>query len=231
MGSVAENLKIIRERIAAACLRSGRDPGEVHLIGVTKTVPLDRIIEGVEAGIEILGENYVQEAKEKITALRKHNITWHFIGHLQTNKAKTAVEYCDCIQTLDRESLARELHRHALQTRRKVAVLIQVNVGAETSKNGVSPENLTDLFCYASALEGLEVQGLMALPPYYEDPNLVRPHFRAMRELLDQLRRQASRPERMTHLSMGMSHDFEQAIEEGATMVRIGTALFGTRSG
>jgi pyridoxal phosphate enzyme (YggS family) len=230
MSSVEENLSAIRRRIAAACSRSGRDPGEVQLVGVTKTVPIERIVEGVRAGIKVLGENYIQEARTKIESLASLDVSWHFIGHLQSNKAKIAVEYCDCIHTLDRESLALELDRQARRHGRRMPVLVQVNIGEEDSKSGVSKEDLSALVRYASSLEGLSIQGLMSLPPYTDDPELARPYFVRMRELLDRLRQEAPHPENLVHLSMGMSNDFEVAIEEGATLVRIGTAIFGSRA-
>lgn len=220
---------MINRQIQASCLRSGRDPAGVSLIGVTKTVPVNRIREGVEAGIRILGENYVQEAVQKMRALSDLAVSWHFIGHLQSNKAKVALESFACIQTLDRQSLAHELNRAAHKLGKRVPVLIEVNTGYEESKSGLAPDALFPFFQLASSLDGLEIRGLMALPPYYEDPEQVRPHCRSMRGLLEQLRERTSTPEKLSELSMGMSHDFEVAIEEGATMIRIGTALFGTR--
>jgi PLP dependent protein len=229
MTSVAENLSKINRQIRAACSRSGRDAADVSLIGVTKTVPVNRIREGIAAGIKILGENYVQEAVPKIQALSDSAVSWHFIGHLQSNKAKVALEVFTWIQTLDRDSLARELNRAAHKAGKRIPVLIQVNTGDEESKSGLPPEALFPFFDLVSSLDGIEVRGLMALPPYCDDPEEVRPHFRHLRELLERLRGRSTAPERLSELSMGMSHDFETAIEEGATMVRVGTALFGTR--
>jgi len=215
--------------MAAACARVDRDPAGVKLIGVTKMVPIERIREGVEAGLISLGENYVQEALEKIEALREFEISWHFIGHLQSNKAKMVVEGFDLIHTVDRKSLAKELNRRARQQDKIIPVLLQVNVGQEETKSGTSSEEVGALFQYVSSLDAMKVKGLMTLPPYLEDPEEVRPYFRQLRNLLDQLRQQASSPEDLTELSMGMSHDFEVAIEEGATLIRVGTALFGSR--
>ena len=229
MSSIKENLQEIRAGIRDACHRAGRDSSTVRLVGVTKTVPVERIREGVLAGIDILGENYIQEARKKVEALRDLGVSWHFIGHLQSNKVKVALECCDLIHTVDRESLALELDRQAKKTGRIVPVLLQVNVGDESTKSGVSPEGLPELFRKVSALEALKVRGLMALPPYEEDAERARPYFRLLRELLDRLKEQATNPEELQELSMGMSHDFEVAIEEGATLVRIGTALFGER--
>jgi pyridoxal phosphate enzyme (YggS family) len=227
--SVAGNLAAIREKIDAACVRAGRDPRGVKLVGVTKTVPVERIREGIEAGIEILGENYVQEAMKKKEALAGLSVSWHCIGHLQTNKAKTAVECCDWIETLDREAVAIELNRRAGDAGRKLPVLIQVNIGGEQTKSGVDPDALSSFFKLVSGFESLDVRGLMALPPFFDQPEPARPYFRQMRGLLEMLRRESPRPERLVELSMGMSGDFEVAIEEGATLVRIGTALFGRR--
>jgi len=229
MTDIARNLSIIRERMDKASARSGRDPAGVRLLGVTKTVPLERIREGVQAGVALLGENYIQEARKKMDALSDLRVSWHFIGHLQSNKAKVAAELFDCIHTLDRERLARELDRHAQKLGRRIPVLIQVNVGDEESKSGVHPEGLLSLFRSVERMDGLVLQGLMALPPYLDDPNEVRPYFRRLRELLNRLRKSALRAGELSELSMGMSHDFEVAIEEGATIVRVGTALFGER--
>ena len=227
--SVAGNLAVIRERIRAACALSGRDPGDVKLVGVTKTVPVERIREGIEAGLEVLGENYIQEAVRKKEALAGFSVSWHCIGHLQTNKARTAVECCDWIETLDREALAIELNRRAERAGRKIPVLIQVNIGGEKTKSGVLPDELSSFFKIVSGFDLLDVRGLMALPPFFDQPERARPYFRQMRELLDMLRQESQWPERLAELSMGMSGDFEVAIEEGATLVRIGTALFGSR--
>jgi PLP dependent protein len=226
---VAENLARIQERVCRACARVGRDPAQVRLVGVTKTVPLDRIREGVRAGLEILGENYIQEARGKIEALADLRVSWHFIGHLQSNKAKVAVECCDWIHTLDRESLARELDRQALKHGKRIPALIQVNIGDESTKSGVSAQGLLEFFHSVSVLEGLSVRGLMVLPPYLEDPEEVRPYFKRAGELLRRLKDVARMPEEFKELSMGMSHDFEVAVEEGATFIRVGTSLFGQR--
>jgi pyridoxal phosphate enzyme (YggS family) len=229
--SVAGNLAAIRERIEAACVRAGRDPSGVKLVGVTKRVPVERVRKGIEAGLEILGENYIQEAMTKKEALAGLHVSWHCIGHLQTNKAKMAIECCDWIETVDREAIATELNRRAKAAGKKVPVLIQVNIGGEEAKSGVRPDELSSFFKLVSGLESLEVCGLMALPPFFDQPERVRPYFRQMRGLLEKLKREAAGPEKLVELSMGMSGDFEVAIEEGATLVRIGTALFGGRLG
>ena len=228
-GSIAKNLEMIRRRMKDACGRAGRPLDSVNLIGVTKTVPVERIREGVEAGITLLGENYVQEGIAKVDALDGLGVVWHFIGHLQSNKAGRAVDCFQWIHTVDRESLARALNRHAVKKGVRLPVLLQVNAGDEDSKSGVEPDGLSRLFREVSVMEGLSVRGLMALPPYFGDPEDVRPYFRMMRELLNRLKGASSAPDILTELSMGMSHDFEVAIEEGATFVRVGTALFGSR--
>jgi hypothetical protein len=227
---VACNLAAVRERIRAACERAGRDPTGVKLVGVTKTVPIERIREGINAGIDVLGENYIQEAKRKREVLAGLPVSWHCIGHLQTNKAKTAVECCDWIETLDREALAIELNRRAESTGKKVPVLIQVNIGGEETKSGVRPDELSSFFELVARFDCLDIRGLMALPPFFDQPERAKPYFRQLRELLRMLRDKSLRPEKLTELSMGMSGDFEVAIEEGATLVRIGTAIFGSRN-
>lgn len=229
MHSIAENLEYVRERMRLACKRGGRNPEDVKLIGVTKTVPVERIREAVESGLTILGENYIQEARKKAEALSDLPISWHFIGHLQSNKAKTAVEFCEWIHTLDRESLARELDRQAHKHQRQVPVLIQVNVGNEDTKSGIPPEELLPFVRSLLPYDGLSLRGLMGLPPYLDNPEEVRPYFRQLRALLDEMRDCVASPEITRELSMGMSHDFEVAIEEGATFVRVGTAIFGGR--
>lgn len=229
MGSISENLRCVEDGIRLACTRVGRSPHEVKLVGVTKMVPIDRVREGVRAGITILGENYVQEARSKIEALSDLQVAWHFIGHLQSNKARIAVDCFQCIHSVDRASLARELDRHAQKRGKVVPVLIQVNLGDEETKSGVAPEGLHALFAAVAEMDGLAVRGLMALPPYLENPEDVRPYFRRLRKLLGFLKGECPRPETLTELSMGMSHDFQVAVEEGATLVRVGTALFGAR--
>ncbi len=228
-GEVAQNLAAVRHRIAAACARGGRDPSEVKLVGVTKTVSVDRIREGIEAGLEIIGENYIQEAKSKREPLAGLPVLWHYIGHLQTNKVKTALECCDWIETLDREGLAIELNRRAGEAGRKMPVLIQVNIGDEETKSGIGEAELPSFLKFCCGLDRLDVRGLMALPPFFDQPERARPYFRRMRELLEMFRTDAPDPRKLTELSMGMSGDFEVAIEEGATIVRVGTAIFGER--
>ena len=229
MTDILENLAQINERLHIACSSAGRDPEQVRLVGVTKTVAIERIRQAVAAGVSVLGENYVQEARRKIDNLADLKPEWHFIGHLQSNKARVAVESFDWVHSLDRHSLAETLNREALKRGRPLPVLIQVNVGDEQSKSGLAPEQVPVFYRSIAPLEGLQVRGMMALPPYLDEPELVRPYFRQVVLLLEQLRHTAAHPEELTELSMGMSHDFEVAIEEGATLVRVGTALFGAR--
>lgn len=230
MKDIAARLLEIHERMEAAARRAGRDPESVKLIGVSKTVAAERIREAAEAGLRRFGENYVQEAGRKIEALQDLSLEWHFIGHLQTNKAKSAVERFQWIHTVDRPSLARELDKRAGVRGKRLPVLIQVHLGDEETKGGVAPEELGGLFREMQAMDWLDVRGLMAIPPYVDDPEGVRPFFQTLRRLLEKLRQSARHPELLTELSMGMSHDFEVAIEEGATLIRVGTALFGPRT-
>jgi PLP dependent protein len=229
MTTITENLAGIRQRIQAACARSGRDPARVSVLGVTKTVSMERIREAVTVGVSLLGENYVQEARQKVAALADLPVSWHFIGHLQSNKARLAVELFEWIHTLDRLSLAQALDREAQKRGHPIPVLLQINMGGEDSKSGLAPDRALDFFRSLAPVDGLRVRGLMTLPPYFEDPEDVRPYFRQLAKLMEQMRQEAPHPEDLTELSMGMSHDFEVAIEEGATLVRIGTALFGER--
>jgi pyridoxal phosphate enzyme (YggS family) len=218
MTDVRENCRRVLEKIQAAAARSGRVPGAIRLIAVTKTVPADRIREAVEAGVAHIGENRLQEALPKRAELRDLPLTWHFIGHLQTNKAKRAVENFDWVQCVDRPELAEKLNQAATKP---LPVLIEVNVGGESSKSGIDPSRLPAFIENFREYERLHLRGLMAIPPFSENPENVRPYFKKLRELSDRFG--------LSELSMGMSHDFEVAIEEGATMVRIGTSLFGER--
>ena len=230
MSGVSEKLRALERRIEKVCERVGRDKESITLIAVTKTVNVQKIRESLKAGVVHIGENYVQEAKAKYDELKNEKIIWHFIGHLQSNKAKQAVKIFDWIQTVDRMSLARKLDKYAQSERDKpLPVLIQVNVGDESTKSGVSPEEVLELYKQIRSFDGIVVRGLMTIPPYFEDSEDVRPYFRKLANLLEELKEKSSTPELLTELSMGMSHDFEIAIEEGATMVRIGTAIFGPR--
>jgi pyridoxal phosphate enzyme (YggS family) len=219
MLDIRANLGRVQEAVARACARAGRSPDHVLLIAVSKTMEAERIRLAIEAGVAALGENRVQEAKEKIAALG-HPVPWHLIGSLQTNKARDAARLFDWIHSVDRLELAQELSRRAGD--RVLNVLLQVNLGDEPQKGGVAPEEVKRLAESVAGLPGLRVRGLMAIPPVAENPEQTRPHFRRLRELRDELG--------FEHCSMGMSADYEVAIEEGATMVRVGTAIFGPRT-
>jgi pyridoxal phosphate enzyme (YggS family) len=226
--SIAANLARVKERIAAAALRSGKRPESVKLVGVTKTVDLPRVELAVQAGLEILGENYVQEARQKIQLFRGR-VRWHLIGRLQSKKAKHAVQLFDLIHTVDSLRLAEELNRRAGAIGLVVPVLIQVNLAAEATKGGVHLEEFRALIGQVAGLDHLRVRGLMTMPPYFDDPERARPYFRRLRELSEEIAALGLPGVEMAELSMGMSGDFEAAVEEGATLVRVGTAIFGAR--
>jgi PLP dependent protein len=223
-GEIAERLAQVRTRIAAAAARSGRPASAVTLVVVSKTMPVARIQEALAAGGRIFGENRVQEAREKIPRLPA--ASWHLVGHLQTNKARQAVELFDCVHSLDSVKLAQELNRHSLAAGKLMRCLVEVNVGEEPQKSGAAREDVRQLCKAAQELPALRIEGLMGIPPFLPDPEAVRPFFRRLRELRDTL---AGEGYPLTELSMGMTNDFEVAIEEGATLVRIGTAIFGAR--
>lgn len=226
MSGVEERLERVRQRIARAATRGGRDPASVTLIGATKSVDVDRVRGAVRAGLGDVGENRVQEALPKIATVGA-GPRWHLIGHLQRNKARQAVGAFALIHSVDTAALAQALDRAARQTGRRVPVLIEVNVGGEATKFGVAPGAAEDLLSVIGACEWVQPVGLMTVAPPAHDPQAVRPLFRALRELRDRLRGRAG--ETFRELSMGMSDDFEVAVEEGATMVRIGRAIFGER--
>jgi pyridoxal phosphate enzyme (YggS family) len=228
MATIADNLRVIKERVARACERVGRDPSEVMIVGAAKQVEAERICQAVEAGLQHVGENYVQEAMHKAPSLPS-GVVWHFIGHLQTNKVRQAVGLFDWIHSLDRVKLAEEISKRARQMGRTIRCLVEVNLGHEESKSGVVPEELTGLLSEIKDLPNIEVVGLMAIPPVRESAEASRSDFRKMRELLEEVNDKRLANIRLAHLSMGMSADFEVAVEEGATIVRIGTALFGPR--
>ncbi len=227
MSGFQERLASVRAGIAAAVARSGRSPEAVTLVAVSKTISVEGIHEALSAGVRILGENRVQEAREKI-ALLPGLASWHLIGHLQSNKAKLAVQLFDCIHSLDSVRLAEDLDRHAEATGKIQRCLIEVNVGEEVQKSGAPEAEVRQILEAARRLPHLTIEGLMAVPPFLDDPEDMRPFFRRLRLLRDTLRQEGFSLEA---LSMGMTLDFEVAVEEGATIVRIGTALFGPRHG
>ncbi len=227
--SIAENIAAVRERIARAASRCGRDPADIVLVAVSKTHPAERVRKAWRAGVTIVGENYIQEARDKIAALADCPLSWHFIGHLQTNKAKYAVDLFDLIHGVDSLKLAREIDRQAARIGKIQPILIQVNISGEASKSGIAEDSAVQLVREASRLRHLRVCGLMTMPPFFDQPEQARPYFAALRQLGDRIRNSAMADVAMEYLSMGMTGDFEVAIEEGATMVRIGTAIFGQR--
>lgn len=226
--SIQSNLKDIHERIAAACQRANRNPDDVRLVAVSKTKPAAMIDQAAESGQTLFGENYVQEfvAKtEEVTA----PVTWHFIGSLQTNKVKYLRGKVTMIHSVDRLSLAKEIDRQWSKLDNPVDILIQVNLGEEETKSGTDEAALQDLVRQVAQLPHVRIRGLMALPPYLDDPEEVRPFFRRLRQLAESIATLKLPGVEMRELSMGMSHDFEAAIEEGATLVRVGSAIFGSR--
>ena len=225
MFSVKENLLRVKERIERAAQKAGRDPKEIKLVAVSKTVEVARIKEAIEAGVSILGENYVQEAQKKIEALGGP-VSWHFIGHLQSNKARYAVRLFDVIHSIDSIPLAEELNRRVEQPDRVIKVMIEVNLSKEATKFGTDEERVLNLAKRIQTLKHLSLEGLMTMPPYFDSPEMSRPYYVALRELKERMIKEGTP---MKELSMGMSNDFEIAIEEGATYVRVGTAIFGAR--
>jgi hypothetical protein len=228
--ALAATLSAIRERIARACHRVGRSEAEVTFVAVSKTVSAARVRAAIAAGITVLGENRVQEAEAKLAELAdlRSQVEWHLIGHLQSNKARKAASLFDVVQSVGDEDLARRLNRIAEELGRHLPVFVEVNLAGEASKSGVAPRAVLPLLEIIAQFPALELRGLMTVPPFLENPEDVRPFFRQLRLLRDEAWRAGLTS--CTQLSMGMSHDFEVAIEEGATLVRIGTALFGART-
>lgn len=229
MSSIKENLEKINDRISAAARRVGRDPDSVKLVAVSKRISTEHIQEAVDAGQFLFGENYLQEAQDKIRMFGPQ-VSWHFIGHLQSNKAKPAAELFQVIETVDRLKLAQTLEKHLAAIDKTLSVLLQVNIGREPQKaGGILPENTEELLRVVAEFEHLNVSGLMAMPPFLE-PEGVRPYFRQMRRMAEDFEAKGLLgKDGRVDLSMGMSGDFEVAVEEGATLVRVGTALFGSR--
>ena len=227
MKKIATNLASVRHRIAAAALRAGRAPDEIALVTVAKTQPIAAVREAVAAGAVIIGENYIQEARAKFDALIDKQVQWHFIGHLQSNKAKIAVRIFDLIHSVDSVKLARQIDKQAQKAGKIQDILVQVNMGGENSKSGVAPAAAMDLIAESVTLTHIRLQGLMTMPPFFDAPDRARPFFAELRSLRE--RAAQSLGITLPHLSMGMTGDFEIAIQEGATLVRIGTAIFGER--
>jgi pyridoxal phosphate enzyme (YggS family) len=230
--SIRDNLERVRERIASAAHRSGRDPAEIALMAVCKTHPAERIVEAYQAGQRLFGENRVQEFAEKRSDLANlEDARFHLIGHLQSNKAAKAAQLFDAVDSVDSLRLAQRLDAAANQTGRRLPVLIEINLGGEAAKAGLAAgsQDLEALLEAAGGLGFLEFRGLMTIPPFTDDPNRARPYFGELRKLRDLIRARRIPGVNMDELSMGMSHDFEVAIEEGSTCVRVGTAVFGAR--
>ncbi len=229
-GELAARFTHVRAQIAAAAQRCGRSPDEVKLIAISKTHPASAVKELIELGATDVGENRVQEAEAKIEEVGRDRVQWHLVGHLQANKAKRAVSLFDVIHSLDSIDLARRLDRLCLEKQReRLSVLIQVDLGHEETKSGIEEAALEELAESLGSLARIHLIGLMTLPPFFDDAEQSRPFFRRLRELRDELSAQGAFGNRKGELSMGMTHDFAVAIEEGATMVRVGTAIFGER--
>lgn len=230
-GSIRDRLTLVYDQIRRALRESGRDEGEVRLVAATKSVPVERIREAIAAGLRIAGENRLQEALPKIEALKKEGITWHFIGQLQRRKVRAVVGVFDLIHSVDSLELAAEIDHRAAAAGIRQNILLEINLGAEPSKAGFLEKKLEEAFPQLAALKHVAIQGLMAIPPVVRDAEQSRPHFRRLRHLSALLMRQGIPGISLTELSMGMSSDYVEAIQEGATLIRLGTAIFGGRRG
>ena len=226
---ISENIARIRQRMVVACARAGRDPSEVALIAVSKTFPADMVRDAVRAGVADIGENYVQELVRKRAELDQEPVRWHFIGHLQSNKARHITPWVHMIHSVDSPGLAREIDRQGMRAGRVIDVLVEVNTTGEDTKFGLPAVQVAGFVRQLRGLDAIRVSGLMTIGPFLPDPEGSRPMFRRLRELARVLAEAEQPNVHMRHLSMGMTGDFEVAIEEGATMVRVGTAIFGTR--
>jgi PLP dependent protein len=230
MNSIAHNIQLIRERIANAAVGCGRSPGEILLLAISKTFPVESIAQAAQAGLHQFGENRVQEAESKILHFKEAtNLEWHLVGHLQSNKARHAAELFDVIHSIDSIRLAQKIHQASLEIGKTLSVFLQIDLGGEETKFGAEPDRIREIVSDITGLKGIRLNGLMTLPPYFEDPEQARPYFAKLRELREMLESEQPGCLGQQHLSMGMSHDFEVAIQEGATIVRIGTAIFGLR--
>jgi PLP dependent protein len=227
---IAATIEQIRDRVAKRCAAAGRDPSDVTLVAVTKTFPPERVQDAVRSGVLDIGENYVQEVLLKRAALHDDRIRWHFIGHLQSNKVRQIIDWVTLIHAVDSISLAREIDTRAARAQRTVDVLLEVNTTGESSKFGLRPAETVGFVKQLAACRNLRIAGLMTIGPFLPDPEESRPMFRTLRLLRDELSALSQENVRATHLSMGMSGDFEVAIDEGATLIRLGTALFGSRT-
>jgi len=228
MATIRENVLRVQEAIDKTALQVGRKPDEIRLVAASKTVDVERIRSAVEIGITVFGENYVQEAMRKREALAE-SVSWHFIGHLQKNKAKHAVKLFEMIHSVDSMSLAEELNKRSRGVNRKMEVLVEVNLSGETSKWGVKGEDALSLIHGINGLSDLSFRGLMTMPPFFDEAEASRPYFVRLRRLAEKIVSEGLHPGPL-ELSMGMSNDFPIAIEEGATLIRVGTAIFGSRA-
>jgi pyridoxal phosphate enzyme (YggS family) len=229
MVDIAANYRMLMQRIGEAAVKAGRDANEIKLLGAAKSQHAELVRAAISAGVKLIGENYVREAQAKKKAVTQPT-EWHMIGHLQRNKARAAVETFDIIQSLDSIALARELDKAGTNQKKTVRVLVEVNVAREQSKSGIADEQVEDFLRAAGQLSSLKIEGLMAVPPFCESPEEVRPYFQKLRNLQERLRDRRLANVDLKELSMGMTHDYAVAVEEGATIVRIGTALFGPRT-
>lgn len=229
MPDIKSRLDHVKDQIRAAAISCGRKPDTVRLVAVSKTVPVERILKAIKAGATTLGENYIQEAGEKIESLKEHDVSWHFIGHLQSNKAKYAVKLFDLIHSVDSLKLAKELDKRARTIDKLQKILVQVNISGEETKSGIDAAEVFGLVQNIASLKNLSIRGLMTMPPYFNAPEKVRPYFKALKDLQSQIEQKAIQNVHMMELSMGMSGDFETAIQEGATLIRVGTSIFGER--
>ena len=229
MSSIKENFDRINKQIIDTAVSCGRKPDTIQLIAVSKRKSAETIMEGIKAGAKHLGENYIQEAIEKIDIIGKKSASWHFIGHLQSNKAKFAVNYFEYIHTVDTLKLAKEINKQAKKINKIQKILLQVNISEEETKSGTGIKEAIELIRQISVFENLSLQGLMCMPPYLSDPEQARIYFKQLGQIKEKIMAHNFDNISMTHLSMGMSNDFKVAIEEGSTMVRVGTSIFGRR--
>lgn len=228
MSLLEENIANVKSKIKFAAERAGRDPENIDIVAVTKTIPPEIIQKAVDSGLALLGENRVQEARDK-KELVNGNVQWHLIGHLQRNKVKMALSLFSMIQSVDSLPLAEEIQKRAEQIQQAVDVLVQVNIGREKTKYGIDPDNTKSFVEKIALFPNLRVRGLMTIAPFKQNPEEVRPYFRQLREIFENIKQAPINNVNMEYLSMGMSNDFEVAVEEGANMVRIGTGIFGAR--
>ena len=230
MSSIKDNLDKINKQIIETAKSCGRRPEKIRLIAVSKRKSVEAILEGIKAGAKHFGENYIQEAIDKIDKIGKDSACWHFIGHLQSNKAKVAVKYFDYIHTVDTIKLAGEIDKQARKINKIQKILVQVNIGEEDTKFGTSVEDTIQLITQIHTYANIAVKGLMCMPPYFSNPDQVRIYFQQLVRIKEKILNQKFETVSMEHLSMGMSNDFKVAIEEGSTMIRIGTSIFGSRN-